>query len=69
MGKPLDAQSTSVEDVRQLGLFAAIASLSYVFWVVGAMAPCLAVIAMIALTIPSGLKVFASEPPTTTVAE
>lgn len=37
MGKPLDAQSTSVEDVRQLGLFAAIASLSYVFWVVGAM--------------------------------
>ena len=30
-------QSTSLDDVKQLGLFAAIASLSYVFWVVGAM--------------------------------
>ncbi len=37
MGKPLDEQSTSMEDVKQLGLFAAIASLSYVFWIVGAM--------------------------------
>ncbi len=37
MGKPLDEHSTSLEDVKQLGLFAAIASLSYVFWVVGAM--------------------------------
>ncbi len=37
MGKPLDEHSTSMEDVKQLGLFAAIASLSYVFWVVGAM--------------------------------
>ncbi len=37
MGKPLDEHTTSMEDVKQLGLFAAIASLSYVFWVVGAM--------------------------------
>lgn len=37
MGKPLDEHSTSIDDVKQLGLFAAIASLSYVFWVVGAM--------------------------------
>lgn len=29
--------TTSLEDVKQLGLFAAIASLSYVFWVVGGM--------------------------------
>jgi MFS family permease len=35
--KPSDEQSTSLDDVKQLGLFAAIASLSYVFWVVGAM--------------------------------
>lgn len=32
-----DEHSTSLEDVKQLGLFAAIASLSYVFWIVGAM--------------------------------
>jgi POT family proton-dependent oligopeptide transporter len=32
-----DHNSTSLGDVKQLGLFAAIASLSYVFWVVGAM--------------------------------
>lgn len=32
-----DHDSTSLGDVKQLGLFAAIASLSYVFWVVGAM--------------------------------
>jgi MFS family permease len=32
-----DAHSTSLEDVKQLGMFAAIASLGYVFWVVGAM--------------------------------
>jgi hypothetical protein len=32
-----DHDSTSLADVKQLGLFAAIASLSYVFWVVGAM--------------------------------
>jgi dipeptide/tripeptide permease len=32
-----DQHSTSLDDVKQLGLFAAIASLSYVFWVVGAM--------------------------------
>lgn len=37
MTKPGDEHSTSLEDVQQLGLFAAIASLSYVFWVVGAM--------------------------------
>ena len=37
MNHPNDENSTSLEDVRQLGLFAAIASLSYVFWVVGAM--------------------------------
>lgn len=37
MNKPDDRQSTSLTDVEQLGLFAAIASLSYVFWVVGAM--------------------------------
>ncbi|MHC4385117.1 MAG: MFS transporter, partial [Planctomycetota bacterium] len=32
-----DEHSTSFKDVKQLGLFAAIASLSYVFWVVGGM--------------------------------
>ncbi len=32
-----DQNSTSLEDVKQLSLFAAIASLSYVSWVVGAM--------------------------------
>jgi proton-dependent oligopeptide transporter, POT family len=32
-----DAHSTSFHDVRQLGLFAAVASLSYIFWVVGGM--------------------------------
>ena len=37
LNHPNDENSTSLEDVRQLGLFAAIASLSYVFWVVGAM--------------------------------
>lgn len=37
MTKPGDERSTSLEDVKQLGLFAAIASLGYVFWVVGAM--------------------------------
>jgi len=34
---PDNDRSTSLGDVKQLGLFAAIASLSYVFWVVGAM--------------------------------
>ena len=37
MGKPDDKNTTSLKDVKQLGLFAAIASLGYVFWVVGAM--------------------------------
>jgi proton-dependent oligopeptide transporter, POT family len=37
MRSPQDEHSTSLEDVKQLGLFAAIASLGYVFWVVGAM--------------------------------
>jgi POT family proton-dependent oligopeptide transporter len=37
VNKPDEKQSTSLTDVKQLGLFAAIASLSYVFWVVGAM--------------------------------
>jgi proton-dependent oligopeptide transporter, POT family len=37
VNKPLEEQSTSLGDVKQLGLFAAIASLSYVFWIVGAM--------------------------------
>lgn len=37
MGQLEDDQSTSLDDVKQLGLFAAIASLSYVFWVVGGM--------------------------------
>ena len=32
-----DPHNNSLDDVKQLGLFAAIASLSYVFWVVGAM--------------------------------
>ncbi|MHC5114377.1 MAG: MFS transporter, partial [Planctomycetota bacterium] len=32
-----DHQSTDLADVKQLGLFAAIASLGYVFWVVGGM--------------------------------
>ena len=32
-----DEQSTSFRDVKQLGLFAAIGSLGYVFWVVGGM--------------------------------
>ncbi len=32
-----DEHSTSIADVKQLGLFAAIGSLSYVFWVVGGM--------------------------------
>jgi dipeptide/tripeptide permease len=32
-----DSQSTSFHDVKQMGLFAAIASLGYVFWVVGGM--------------------------------
>src|SRR6516225_1434461 len=30
-------EETTIADVKQLGLWAAIASLSYVFWVVGAM--------------------------------
>jgi POT family proton-dependent oligopeptide transporter len=34
---PGDKHSTSMDDVKQLGLFTAIASLGYVFWVVGAM--------------------------------
>jgi len=34
---PTDDHSTSFHDVKQLGLFAAIASLGYVFWVVGGM--------------------------------
>jgi hypothetical protein len=29
--------STTVKDVKQLGIWAALASLSYVFWVCGAM--------------------------------
>ena len=37
MAKLPDEQSTTIGDVKQLGLFAAIASLSYVFWIVGAM--------------------------------
>ncbi len=37
MPESSDHNSTSLGDVKQLGLFAAIASLSYVFWVVGAM--------------------------------
>ena len=37
MPESSDQASTSLSDVKQLGLFAAIASLSYVFWVVGAM--------------------------------
>ncbi len=37
MTSPQDEHSTSLDDVKQLGLFAAIASLGYVFWVVGAM--------------------------------
>ena len=37
MTNSADEHSTSLQDVKQLGLFAAIASLSYVFWVVGAM--------------------------------
>ncbi len=41
MSKPqqdlIDEQSTSFVDVKQLGLFASIASLSYVFWVCGGM--------------------------------
>ena len=32
-----DDQSTSFHDVKQLGLFAAIGSLGYVFWIVGGM--------------------------------
>ncbi len=36
-GRAGDDQSTTLRDVQQLGMFAAIASLSYVFWVVGAM--------------------------------
>ncbi|MBN2448562.1 MAG: MFS transporter [Phycisphaerae bacterium] len=34
---PLDEHTDTIADVKQLGMFAAIASLSYVFWVVGAM--------------------------------
>ena len=37
MTRPDDQHSTSLGDVKQLGLLAAIASLSYVFWVVSAM--------------------------------
>ena len=37
MNNTQDSQSTSFRDVKQMGLFAAIASLGYVFWVVGAM--------------------------------
>ena len=37
MNNTQDSQSTSFHDVKQMGLFAAIASLGYVFWVVGAM--------------------------------
>ncbi len=33
----LDPHSTSLQDVKQLGFFASIASLSYVFWVCGGM--------------------------------
>ncbi len=37
MNDTQDSQSTSFHDVKQLGLAAAIASLGYVFWVVGGM--------------------------------
>ena len=37
MAKLADEHSTSMEDFKQLGLVAALASLSYVFWIVGAM--------------------------------
>ncbi len=37
MNDTQDSQSTSFHDVKQMGLFAAIASLGYVFWVVGGM--------------------------------
>ena len=37
MNNTQDRQSTSFRDVKQMGLFAAIASLGYVFWVVGGM--------------------------------
>ena len=37
MEKSTGQETTTVRDVEQLGLFAAIASLSYVFWVVGGM--------------------------------
>ena len=33
----LDTHPTSVKDVKQLGIWAAIGSLGYVFWVCGAM--------------------------------
>ena len=34
---PLPPEETTLADVKQFGLWAAIASLSYVFWVVGGM--------------------------------
>ena len=37
MTTPQEDHSTSFHDVRQLGLWAAIGSLGYVFWVVGGM--------------------------------
>ena len=36
-GKPTDSHSSTLLDVKQLGLWAALASLSYVFWISGAM--------------------------------
>src|SRR5260221_6577787 len=36
-GKTLPSSDTSLADVKQLGLWAALASLSYVLWIVGAM--------------------------------
>ncbi|MCP4445974.1 MAG: peptide MFS transporter, partial [Myxococcales bacterium] len=35
--KPEVSAAGGLEDVKQLGMFAAMASLSYVFWVVGGM--------------------------------
>ena len=37
MANPADTHTTTVKDVKQLGIFAALASLSYVFWICGAM--------------------------------
>jgi len=34
---PLSTNESTLKDVKQLGLWASLASLSYVFWIVGAM--------------------------------